>query len=279
MSRYYRYGYRNQHDQHDDRVVRAFEQSLRLLQCRYFPKSQKWELRISSSTGSGYYQVEFTSESASCSCPDFERRGRPCKHMLCVLLRILKLKNKEFKTVKEVGKSYDQITPAFLTLFHHEELAAKSESKEIGSSTGKKKRKSKKTEDEPKPAVATTADESKTTEPVSSEPQAEEMCLICLLEFVPDGSMSKCSSHCKRWLGHKECLDSWFSKSRLCPLCKGPQVCSSSSEPPSKKAKYNTTYATGNVDIDSLQAREATPVVDENVFFQIVEEDQAEIAV
>lgn len=276
MSRYgYRgyYGYRNQGDQHGDRVVRAFEQSLRLLQCRYFPKAKKWELRVSSSTGCGYYQVEFTSDSANCSCPDFERRGRPCKHMLCVLLRILKLKNKEFKTVKEVGKSYDQITPAFLALFHHEDASSKPELEGCSSDERKRKFDDEGNEKVEEAEAGIEEPNNSTTAPTPSEPQTEEMCLICLLEFVPDDTMSKCSSHCKRWLGHKECLDSWFSKSKLCPLCKGPQACTKVHEPPNKRVKYSGVYAFGDVDIDSLQTRETGNIVDENAFFQIVQEE------
>jgi hypothetical protein len=241
--------YRNySSDPHGDRVTRAFEQQLRLLQCKYYPKSAKWELRISSSTGGGYYDVMFNKKKGTCSCPDFERRRRPCKHMLCVLLRILKLKNHQFTTITQVGKSYDQITPAFLALFHRDEdeernAHAKDENPVASSSTG----------------VA----------PLSVE---EETCLICLLEFVPDQTtISKCTSHCKRWLGHKECLDSWYQQSKSCPLCKGKQTNLTTSSAPSKKRMRNGLD--DGVDIDALQAQaEDEDMVDANAFFQIIAE-------
>lgn len=91
MSRYgyygYGYGYNryssSSESQHNQRILRAFEQPLQLLRCRYFPNSSKWEIHISSSTGQGSYELNLTSKTGKCNCPDFERRHKPCKHMLC----------------------------------------------------------------------------------------------------------------------------------------------------------------------------------------------------
>lgn len=194
------YGGYSSHDAYNERVQRAFDQPLRLLQCRYFPDSKKWTFSVSSSTGGGQYQLTVTPKKGMCSCPDFARRQKPCKHLLCVLLRVLKMKT-EFKNITEIGRNYDDITSILLNLFdvrdeepqQHEQEEAKEEAAA--------------------PATAAAGAE-----------EEEEMCLICLLDFAPGAEgIKKCTSHCKRWLGHHECLDDWFTKTDECPLCKGPQ--------------------------------------------------------
>ena len=278
MSRYYShyYGYSRTGSGHSDRVLRAFEQPLQLLQCRYFSKSERWELRVSSSTGHGFYELKFNSKSGTCNCPDFERRGKPCKHMLCVLLRILKLKDQEFTTKTQVGKSYNEITTTFLKLFHHD----KPVEEDIESHGKKRKRKgSMKGEAsvaKESPAKAETLVESKlpSSESAPAADEPEEMCIICLLEFHPSAeTMSRCSADCQRWLGHKECLQSWFQKSSCCPLCKGIQQSakSSSSSSSVKRSRYSYYDEEGEIDIEQLQAQadQANPV---NAFFEIVHE-------
>jgi hypothetical protein len=291
----YYHGYSRTGDAHNDRILRAFEQPLQLMQCRYFPKSAKWELQVSSSTGSGGYELNFNQKSGSCNCPDFERRKRPCKHMLCVLLRVLKIKDQEFTTVTQVGKSYDEITATFLRLFHHQGPAELEEEPEEEETGGKKKRKrktpAKKTtkkgakagteeeqEDasktEQKETAATTSSSTAAPAVAEEQPAEEEMCIICLLEFQPaPETIYKCSADCQRWLGHKECLNAWFQKSNCCPLCKGIQrsTTSSSSSSAWKRSRYD--YDDDNVDINELQDRvEETANPPTNAFFEIVRE-------
>lgn len=270
MPRYYN-NYYGAKDQHADRIVRAFEQSLTLLRCVYHRVSQRWDLRISSSTGAGYYDLTLTagkvkSNTSTCTCPDFERRQKPCKHMLCVLLRILKLKQHDFTSVREVNKSYEQITEAFLRLFH----------RDVQPEEDVKEAKGEQEVQESSTAEATSAAVTAVLE--------EEMCLICLLEFTPPAmpteggrgqDVVKCSSHCQRWLGHKECLNTWFLKSAFCPLCKGPQRTSHKhdDEPAYKRIRYAYNDANDDLDIDALQDQhDDETIVDANAFFQILED-------
>jgi hypothetical protein len=302
MSRYrygYSYGnYGSSRSQHDQRILRAFEQPLQLTQCRYFPRSQKWELHVSSSTGRGFYELTFSTDSGGCTCPDFERRGKPCKHMLCVLLRVLKLKDQEFTSVKQVGKSYEEITSTLLRLFHHDR-SVEDEEQELGdeaqTTTRKRKRgkgkeaktkkKGKKGESSPEPLPAegksSTAVDSATTvleKETPAEEEHEEMCIICLLEFKPNAEMIvKCTADCQRWLGHKECLKAWFDKSSLCPLCKGVQKKASSSSSSTSRSggsRYHRDWDVDEVDIAALQSQEAAAAssVPTNAFFEIVRE-------
>jgi len=43
---------------------------------------------VPSCTGQGSYTVDYRAE--ACDCPDFERRGLNCKHILCVGIRVAK---------------------------------------------------------------------------------------------------------------------------------------------------------------------------------------------
>lgn len=188
-----RYAY-DRYDAYDDRVSRAFNQPLSLSQCRYFPQEKKWTFKVSSSSGDSYYDLVVTPKKGTCSCPDFERRAKPCKHLLCVLLRVLRLKT-EFKNVTEIGRNYDQITTTLLNLF------SKNTAKPV-----------------------TENDTKKSEDQHVSPGDEEEMCLICLLEFSPtQDNITKCSADCGRYLGHKDCLNTWFSRNNTCPLCKGMQ--------------------------------------------------------
>lgn len=293
MSRYgyYGYGYNryssSSESQHNQRILRAFEQPLQLLRCRYFPNSSKWEIHISSSTGQGSYELNLTSKTGKCNCPDFERRHKPCKHMLCVLLRILKLKDHEFTSVKQVGKSYDEITTSFLKLFHHEEAPTPPSNDLLEDGTKKKKGRKRKAvteEAEPIKIEQIPTDPNANNEPIvdkennplpaeEAAPPTEEMCIICLLEFQSnEENVMKCGSHCNRWLGHKDCLKTWFEKSILCPLCKGPQPQSKPSGGPSvKRARYGYAYDDDEVDIEALQAQvQAAELLP--AFFEIVRE-------
>jgi hypothetical protein len=238
---YERFGTR---DMHETRVNRAFEQPLQLMRCRYYPKILMWQLRVSSSSGHGYYTLHFTPDSGSCECPDFERRQKPCKHMLCVLLRILKLRDKQYTTVTQVGKSFPHITERFLALFGpripspnvNPTNSSSSSSKPVGTATtidSQSEGKAEEAKSEGKREVKETNDDVLNEE---TEILEEETCIICLLDFYPDKeqeTIMQCTSHCQRWLGHRNCLNHWFQKSSLCPLCKGkqqPQSSSSSSQ-------------------------------------------------
>jgi hypothetical protein len=39
---------------------------------------------VPSQTGDGKYWVKTTGESPTCTCPDFEKRAQPCKHIFAV---------------------------------------------------------------------------------------------------------------------------------------------------------------------------------------------------
>lgn len=263
---------------HSDRIYRAFDQHLQLIHVKYYPTISKWTIRISSSSGSGFYDINISPITATCDCPDFERRGKPCKHMLCVLLRILKLKDSTFTTPKQVAKHYAQVTETLLGLFHHnpDQPDPRELDPKLLEAPKKRKRKSSDVSLESPTKIkkeANTQDTIKEETPkVDNEtPEtSEEMCLICLLEFIPNAdAILQCSSHCKRWLGHKECLQGWFTKSNLCPLCKGPQQKPKSQERSPTK-RHSTAYDENTFDIADFQAQEDDPMIVSQAFFQII---------
>jgi hypothetical protein len=278
--RNYGYGYRNSYnsygDEHESRVARAFSQTLQLLQCRFYSKSNRVEVQISSSTGDSHYDLTFHEEGGDCSCPDFERRQAPCKHMLCVLLRVLRLKDKDYSSVEDVGESYDHISQSFLSLFQRTAPATNDSDKDDDSNDNKKKHKTEEESGgEAARAEAKGADESAATTEITSTTAAEqaedEMCIICLLEFQPnqtDPPLTQCSAQCKRWLGHRDCLKHWYAKSSLCPLCKGvqhlPKVAALNTY--RKRARYD-----GDLDLEALQNESPGAAVGAHAFFEIVD--------
>jgi hypothetical protein len=242
----YRY-YKPAASQHGERVNRAFNQPLHVQQCRYYSQSHRWELRVLSSNGYDFYRVRFNTSGGSCTCPDFSRRGKPCKHMLTVLLRILRLQDNKYTTIKQVGKSYDHITQSLLALYDKSGQSGQAQTpapaaevsaacdEPVSAAQDKKKRKHKTDKDSITDVTATTsavdpgAQQSSTTKVANAgapEGQDADMCCICLMDFDPniDNTLTRCTADCKKLLGHHDCLQTWFVKSTKCPFCNGAQA-------------------------------------------------------
>jgi len=66
----------------DLRQLRGIE----LAETRTIRKRDGWWW-VPSQTGSRLYRVQLSKEFATCECPDFERRGQACKHIVaaCVM--------------------------------------------------------------------------------------------------------------------------------------------------------------------------------------------------
>ncbi len=256
---------------------------------------------MSSSRGVGYYDVWLCSPGADrasrCSCPDFVRRRKPCKHLLCVLLRILKLKNREFASVDEIGEEYPAIAVALGTLFGLPDAAATEAtvealppedmppedmppedmgkvigSSEVGDAAAAQESKA----GEESVVVATLSP------PPPPPPAEEETCLICLLDFAPPPIVAgcttspdahlyaRCNSICSRWLGHQECLSTWFARSNKCPLCKGQQQRQLGHV--RIESSSNRYSSAPSLTVDQLQANDTTTAIDDALFFSIEED-------
>jgi hypothetical protein len=274
MGEFWRYGLqKSAATQYGDRVDRAFRQSLQLQQCHYYSRSHRWELRVLSSKGDDYYRVRFTPTGGSCTCHDFVRRRKPCKHMLCVLLRMLRLRDNTFTTVKQVGESYDRITDSLLALFHRQ-LPESAVDVAVGSVTqmeSSKKRKRQKRRMDAVISIELDKEDNivESNETTGSEPGPSQIlgqCCICLLECgsVADPSLVRCTAACQRIMGHHDCLNNWFARSNKCPLYSGIQQGQSGSR--KKRARGNVVEV---IDLDALHAAHPQAVVDDDVFFEI----------
>lgn len=64
---------------------------------------------VPSQSGKGYYNVVQEGTGLACTCPDFQLRGQPCKHVLAVQIVVLRWFDKKGKPVMEVKRvSYPQ---------------------------------------------------------------------------------------------------------------------------------------------------------------------------
>jgi predicted nucleic acid-binding Zn finger protein len=71
---------------------------------------------VPSQSGKGYYNVAQEGTGLTCTCPDFQLRGQPCKHVLSVQIVILRWFDKEGKSAMEVKRvSYPQNWHAYNT--------------------------------------------------------------------------------------------------------------------------------------------------------------------
>jgi len=65
---------------------------------------------VPSQTGSGAYTVNRQGEGFKCSCPDFQNRSQPCKHIYAVEIKVLRWfdNNGNSSTEITIRKTYAQ---------------------------------------------------------------------------------------------------------------------------------------------------------------------------
>ncbi len=73
---------------------------------------EKW--LVPSQSGKGIYTVSRAGEGFKCSCPDFEVRQQPCKHVYAVEIKVLRwFDNQGNETMITIKKTYTQDWPAY----------------------------------------------------------------------------------------------------------------------------------------------------------------------
>lgn len=70
---------------------------------------------VPSQSGQRSYKVDLTGEDPTCNCPDFEERGKPCKHVYAVAFTVVHKQNRDGSTtttqtltLKETRQTYPQ---------------------------------------------------------------------------------------------------------------------------------------------------------------------------
>ena len=56
-------------------------------------KGEVWT--VSSQNGHGTYSIDLAGEQPKCSCPDYELRGKPCKHIFAVAYTVVREQNSD----------------------------------------------------------------------------------------------------------------------------------------------------------------------------------------
>jgi transposase len=90
-------------------------------------KGDAWQ--VPAQSRNGYYRVDLTGEEPTCSCADFELRGKPCKHVFAVAYTVVQQGNSDgSSTVTETltvtatrRKTYPQNWTAYNTAQTHEQ--------------------------------------------------------------------------------------------------------------------------------------------------------------
>lgn len=138
----------------------------------------------------------------TCNCPDFSRRGQPCKHIYSALFRIYKL-------APEVFVDPDDTEELLAENFHERRQYSRYQGPHAVDDWLDE-------DEEPRPkkkikrvVMATEAPE-----------DAKECgtCSVCYEEFDGEEAQVWCIE-CKQTI-HADCKRQWFKKNKTCPLCR-----------------------------------------------------------
>ncbi len=194
------------------RKQRGKTQNIYLVESRYNDSVEKREYVVLGSTGN-VYTVEI-SICPTCTCPDYETRGRRCKHIYFILSRLMKVspanEDKEFYTFEDLAVMFCNIPDVTQNIMIDGGKKNKYEKLKINDKTGEVEKKG-----------------------------LDDLCPICL-DDLDDGSNEEieyCRYSCGKPI-HKVCFEMWCKKkgSKNCVFCSSPWISLSSSQ------KNNSKY-------------------------------------
>jgi hypothetical protein len=169
----------------ESRMIRALNQPMFLISAEYKPVDM-WYFTIQGFSGADY-DVVLTPEEMSCTCPDFKKRKKLCKHLYFVIAKIANDK-KSLKRLDEITNIFEINTKLTNQL---------------------KKRLQKRIEEQ-------TIDDDDNDELTE--------CVICFEDIKKcqrDVSCTKC-----KHTFHKTCIERWLQNKENCPLCRTNMVIS-----------------------------------------------------
>lgn len=172
------------------RLQRAMHQRILMLDENVDIETVTGKYKILGSTGSTY-NVHIDSDNRTCSCPDHMRRSVDCKHILFVLVQILKFRHSD----EDVSRITKRGLKAKLLKRLNTKVGIVSHPQD---------------QDESKVAQKTLIDAD---------------CPICLEPFLPDETVLYCKTTCGNNV-HQVCMLRWSASSKSsspsCPMCRGP---------------------------------------------------------
>ncbi len=156
----------------------------------------EWKFEIEGTTGN-IYEITFGS-TIQCTCPDFIRRKKICKHCYFIIGKILK-DNQLFNIIEEDSN---------VNIFELRPNISEMINKEI-----KQKNKNK---DQSDPDIKLDPD-------INSEPDPDNYCTICFDSFIENKISIKSCIICKNMF-HNDCIKIWLKKKTNCPLCRSDWI-------------------------------------------------------
>lgn len=181
------------------RVCRAMsQQHIQLLNAVHHTVSDEWALQISASSGYKHYNVIVSNHrTCSCTCHDYRVSHQLCKHLLYLLVRVVK----ETSIYGEVDRDrFQEYVPAIMN-----KLSSIFYSRGYDTAT----------------TTTTNDSEIKEEDDDNSSTNILCDCVICLTEVESQDELFTCTSTCKKPLGHIQCVQGWMKRNATCPLCRG----------------------------------------------------------
>eukprot|EP00929_Paragymnodinium_shiwhaense_P011559 TRINITY_DN11744_c0_g1_i2.p1 TRINITY_DN11744_c0_g1~~TRINITY_DN11744_c0_g1_i2.p1 ORF type:complete len:349 (-),score=42.55 TRINITY_DN11744_c0_g1_i2:55-1101(-) len=194
----------------DDRIVRALEQRLYLLE-RQPPDDGEAVFAVLGSTGNVYHVTLGTQP--SCDCPDFLRRRASCKHLLFVMIRVLRLETDDPRIWQRRLKAED-VSAILSNRGARTERGARAP-RDL-QQRYQRATSSKSFEED---ADATSSTQGRLRKPILDEDCP--ICFECMDEAEDTGGLLVFCLSCGSSL-HKDCMKRWLKAAPAanCPLCR-----------------------------------------------------------
>jgi len=185
------YSYEDDIRKHQERIDRALNQRMYLISAEN-QQVNNWNFIVEGSTGTNYKLN--ISDKMKCTCIDFKKRKKNCKHLIFILGRVIN----KLDLLSEIGENPEvnlfDICENLNNIFINK-LKNRTECEEI---------------------VEEIIGEKENVVEVSIDP-----CTICYEDILSSEFADK-SIKCKkcRKYFHSECIKIWIKRSKTCPLCR-----------------------------------------------------------
>jgi hypothetical protein len=195
------------------RGARALSQPMYLMDASRL--GNEWAFQVQGSRGT-CYDLRFTPETLSCTCPDFRQRRETCKHAFFMLGRVL-------GDVALMNRLEDGCTPRELFLGGFSERVEERLRARL--------------------APAADAAAAPAADAAAAAADRDEDCVVCF-EALASGAWS-CGG-CRRACMHADCATRWLERTPSCPLCRhraSTQASRARSAPPDALANFKRLRA------------------------------------
>lgn len=183
----------------NSRKAKGVTQNIFLIETITTNKESQKEFAVMGSTGN-VYNVNIRNNPI-CTCPDYMTRGRRCKHIFFILLKVMKINNSDQEEyddeeLRVMFRNIPQITENLLADNHIKEKYKDINSKDYLSESESKE------------------------SPIQKKP-VDDDCPICLENLDNGQEIDYCKYSCGKSI-HKICFKMWCKKNKpTCVFCRG----------------------------------------------------------